>query len=98
LCLVLESDLPTSWTSISIVPSLTTTVAWFHNTKILCITVPLRWWWCRVRRLKIGALNLSLRSLKSLTYSLHSRLPTLLPRQKLGPCEEEPTQNLVLLS
>jgi hypothetical protein len=65
-------------TPISIVPSLTRIVARSHNTRILCITVPLRWWWCRVRRLKIGALNLPLRSLKSLTCSLHSWLPTLL--------------------
>jgi hypothetical protein len=68
-------------TPISIVPSLTTTVARSHNTRILCITVPL--WWCRARRLKIGALNLSLQSLKSLTCSLHSRLPTLLTWAKI---------------
>jgi hypothetical protein len=68
------------WTPISVVPTLTTTVARSHNTSILCIIVPLRWRRCRARRLEVGALNLSLRSLKSFTCSLHSWLSTLLPR------------------
>jgi hypothetical protein len=65
-------------TSISIVPRLTTTVAWSHNTRILCITVSLWWRLCTVRSLEVGALNLSLGSLNSLTHSLHSGLSNLL--------------------
>jgi hypothetical protein len=45
---------------------------------ILHIVVPLWWRGCRARRLEVVALNLLLQSLKSLTCSLHSRLPTLL--------------------
>jgi hypothetical protein len=63
---------------ISIVPSLTTAIAWSHNTSILHIVVTLWWRGCRVRRLEVVALNLPLGGLKSLTCSLHSRLPTLL--------------------
>jgi hypothetical protein len=70
------------WTPISIVPTLTTTIAWSHNTRILCIVVPLRWRRCRARRLEVGALNLLLRSLKSLTYSLHFGLSALLTRSE----------------
>jgi hypothetical protein len=66
------------WTHVSIVPSLTTAIAWSHNTSILHIVVPLRWWGCRARRQEVVALNLSLQSLKSFTCILHSRLPTLL--------------------
>jgi hypothetical protein len=66
------------WTHVSVVPSLTTAIAWSHNTSILHIVVPLQWRGCRARRLEAVALNLPLRSLKSLTCSLHSRLPTLL--------------------
>jgi hypothetical protein len=66
------------WTPVSVVPSLTTAIAWSHNTSILHIVVPLWWWGCRARRLEVVALNLPLWSLKSLTCSLHSRLPTLL--------------------
>jgi hypothetical protein len=65
-------------TPISIVPSLTTTITRSHNTRILCIPVSFWWWLCRVRGLKVGALNLSLGSLKSLTHSLHSGLSDLL--------------------
>jgi hypothetical protein len=87
------------WTPISVVPTLTTTVARSHNTSILCIIVPLRWRRCRARRLEVGALNLSLRRLKSLTCSLHSWLSTRLPRTEhsLHPFDDEPTRNLVLL-
>jgi hypothetical protein len=65
-------------TPISILPSLTTTVAWSHNTRILCITISLRWRLCRARSLEVWVLNLSLGSLKSLTHSLHSGLSNLL--------------------
>jgi hypothetical protein len=65
-------------TPISIVPSLTTTVAWSHNIRILCITIHLWWRLCRVRSLEVGALNLSLGTLKSLIHSLHSGLTNLL--------------------
>jgi hypothetical protein len=65
-------------TPISIVPSLTTTVAWSHNTRIWCITISLQWRLCRARSLEVGELDLSLASLKSLTHSLHSGLPNLL--------------------
>jgi hypothetical protein len=65
-------------TPISIVPSLTTTVAWSHNTKILCITISLWWRRCRTRRLKTSVLNLTLQSLESLTHSFHSGLSNLL--------------------
>jgi hypothetical protein len=64
-------------TLISIVPSLTTTIARSHNTRILCITVSLWWRLCRARSLEVGALNLSLGSFKSLTYRLHSGLSNL---------------------
>jgi hypothetical protein len=67
-----------TWTPISIVPSLTTHIARSHDTSILHIVVPLRWWGCRVRRLEVVALNLPLQSLKSLTCSLHSGLSNLL--------------------
>jgi hypothetical protein len=63
---------------ISIVPSLTTIVARSHNTRILCIPISLWWRLCRVGSLEVGALNLSLGSLKSLTHSLHSGLSDLL--------------------
>jgi hypothetical protein len=63
---------------ISIVPSLTTTIAWYHNTRILCILASLWWLLCRARSLEVGALNLLLGSLKSLTHSLHSGLSDLL--------------------
>jgi hypothetical protein len=65
-------------TLISIVPSLTTIVASSHNTRIWCITISLWWWWCRARSLEVGALNLSLGSLKSLIHSLHYGLSNLL--------------------
>jgi hypothetical protein len=65
-------------TPISIVPSLTTTVARSYNTRILCITISLWWRWCRARRLKTSALNLMLWSLESLTHSLHYGLSNLL--------------------
>jgi hypothetical protein len=61
-------------TPISIVPRLTTTVAWSHNTRILCIAVPLQWRWCKVRRLKISMLDLTSWSLKSLHCNLHPLL------------------------
>jgi hypothetical protein len=67
-----------SWTHVSIVPNLPTTIAWSHNTRILCIVVPLRWRWCRSRSLEVGALNLSLRRLKSFNTNLHSGLSDLL--------------------
>jgi hypothetical protein len=66
-------------TPISIVPSLTTIVAWSHNSRILCIVVPLQWRRCRVRRLKVGMMYLPLRSLESLCCNLH---PLLLTRMK----------------
>jgi hypothetical protein len=72
-----------SWAPISVVPILTTAIAWSHNTRILCIVVPLRWQRCRARSVEVGALNLSLRSLKSLTHSLHSRLSHLLNRAEI---------------
>jgi hypothetical protein len=68
------------WTPISIVPTLTTTETRSHNTSVLCIIVPRRQRQCRSRRLEVGALNLSLRRLKSLAHSLHSWLSTLLHR------------------
>jgi hypothetical protein len=58
------------WTPISVVPTLTTTETWSHNTSVLYIIVPLRWRRCRSRRLEVGALNLSLRRLKSLARSV----------------------------
>jgi hypothetical protein len=64
------------WTPISIMPSYTTIVAQSHNTRILCIVVPLCWRWCRVRRLKISTLDMMLWSLKSLHCNLHPLLPT----------------------
>jgi hypothetical protein len=64
------------WTPISIVPSLTTTVARSHYSKILCIVVPLQWQQCRARRLKVGALYLTLGSLESLCCNLHLLLLT----------------------
>jgi hypothetical protein len=64
------------WTPVSIVPILTTNVAQSHHTSILCIVVLLQWRRCRARRLKVGALNLSLRSLKSLCCNLHTLLLT----------------------
>jgi hypothetical protein len=67
-----------SRTPISIVLSLTTTVAQSNNTRILCITISLWWRRCRVRRLKTSELNLMLQSLESLTHSLHSGLSNLL--------------------
>jgi hypothetical protein len=70
-------------TLISIVSNLTTTVAWSHNTQILCIPVSLRWRLCRARCLDVWALNLLLGSLKSLTHSLHSRLSNLLTKAEI---------------
>jgi hypothetical protein len=67
------------WAPVSTIPILTTTVAWSHNTRIMCIVVSSRLWWCRARSLEVGALNLSLESLKSLHYHLH---PLLLTRTK----------------
>jgi hypothetical protein len=64
------------WTPISIVPSLTTTIARSHNIRILCIIVSLWWQRCRARRLKVGVLNLMLRSLESLRCNLHPLLLT----------------------
>jgi hypothetical protein len=83
------------WTPISVVPTLTTTVAWSHNTSILFIIVSLWWQRCRARRLEVGALNLSPRSLKSLTCTLGC--PLSCPGWNTGPCDDEPTWNLVLL-
>ena len=68
------------WTPISVMPTLTTTETWSHNTSVLRIIAPLWWRWCGTRRLEVGALNLSLRRLKSLARSLHSWLCTLLHR------------------
>jgi hypothetical protein len=70
------------WTPISVVPTLTTTATRSHNTSVLCIIAPLRWRRCKTRRLEVGALNLSLRRLKSLACSLHSWLSILLHRMK----------------
>jgi hypothetical protein len=70
-------------TPISIVPSLTITVALSHNTRILCIVVPLRWRWCSASRLKVGVLNMSLRSLKSLCCNLHPLLLTRMENRSL---------------
>jgi hypothetical protein len=69
---------PLPWSPVSVVPSLTIAIAWSHNNSILHIIVPLWWRGCRARRLEVVALNLPLWSLKSLTCSLHSQLPTLL--------------------
>jgi hypothetical protein len=66
------------WTPINVVPNLTTYISWSHNTSILHIVVPLWWRGCNARRLETSVLNLPLRSLKSLSCILHSRLPTLL--------------------
>jgi hypothetical protein len=66
------------------VPSLTTTVARSHNTRILCITVSFRWQICRAISLEVWVLNLSLGSLKSLTHSLHSGLSNLLTWAEIG--------------
>jgi hypothetical protein len=63
-------------TPISIVPSLTTTVARSHNSIILCIAVLLHWWWCKAWRLKDGELYLTLGSLESLCCNLHPLLLT----------------------
>jgi hypothetical protein len=59
------------WTPIIIVPGLTTTIVRSYNTRILCVVVSLWWRQCRVRRLNVGVLNLTLRSLESLRYNLH---------------------------
>jgi hypothetical protein len=64
------------WTPVSIVPSLNTTVARFHNTRIMCIIVSLWWRQYGARSLQVGALNLTLRSLESLCHSLHPFLLT----------------------
>jgi hypothetical protein len=66
-------------TPISIVPSLITIVARCHYSRILCIIVPLWWWQWRARRLKVGELNLSLRSLECMCCYLH---PLLLTKMK----------------
>jgi hypothetical protein len=71
------------WTPVSIVLSLTTIVTWSHNTIIWCIVVPLWWRRCRVRRLKVGVLNLSVRSLESLCYNLHPLLLTRMENRSL---------------
>jgi hypothetical protein len=71
-----------SWTPISVVPTLTTTETWSHNTCVLRIIAPLRWRWCGTRRQEVGALNLSLWHLKTLARSLHSWLCTLLHRME----------------
>jgi hypothetical protein len=70
-------------TLISIVPNLTTAVAWSHNTRIMSITISLWWRRCGAMRLKTSALNLTLRSLESLTHSLHSGLSNLLTWLKI---------------
>jgi hypothetical protein len=82
-------------TPISIVPSLTTTVAWSHNTRIMCIVVPLRWWRCRARRLKISMLDLTLQSLKSLRYNLH---PLLLTRTENKSLRRKTITELLVVS
>jgi hypothetical protein len=64
------------WTPIIIVPGLTTTIVRSYNTRIMCVVVSLWWRQCRVRRLNVGVLNLTSRSLKSLRYNLHPLLLT----------------------
>jgi hypothetical protein len=80
-------------TPISIVPSLSTTVAQSHNTKILCITISLWWRRCRARGLKIGALTLILWSLESLTNSLHFGLSNLLTWAKIRSLQGRTNMN-----
>jgi hypothetical protein len=85
------------WTPISVVPTLTTTETRSHNTSVLCIIVSLLWRWCRSRRLEVGALNLSLRCLKSLACACTLGCPLYCTGWNTGPHDDEPTRNLVLL-
>jgi hypothetical protein len=85
------------WTPISVVPTLTTTETRSHNTNVLCIIVPQRWWRCRLRRLEVGALNLSLRHLKSLAPAFTLGCPLYCTGRNTGPHDDEPTWNLMLL-
>jgi hypothetical protein len=71
------------WTPISIMPSLTTTIARSHNTRILYSVVSSWWRRCRARRLKVGVLNLTMRSLESLHCNLHPLLVTQMENRSL---------------
>jgi hypothetical protein len=84
-----------TWTPISIMPSLTTTVARSHNTRILCIVFTLRWLRCGARRLKISMLDLMLWSFKSLLCILH---PFLLTRTKNKSLRRKTITELLVVS
>jgi hypothetical protein len=82
------------WTPVSKMPILPTDETGFPCYGTLSNVVSLRCWWCRARRLEVVALNLPFWSLKSLTCSLHSQLPTLLTQAEIrslrGRTNKEP--------